>query len=310
MRACFNSWRDWRSAARCPTHWALNFSPLCCILAPAKISSDLCIAKSSCTCNKYSTCKFLIGEWQSPHPTIFISGEKIPCTCLREKAWKCKRKHWRNWGCCWRRRWWWWWCTYHQLRETEKFHKVCFCEIASVFTLNVTKCNGIEHGLKCINIWERDHHPQEEEEFSRLSESTNKTKRKKGDFFQRLDWDCLLTRIVFIVGCEKIQRARQRSSIAVREFLFVFLTNITNDLVHINGMDGAPVNSWQAFLEYKRTGFESRRRSLEVFVSTTTILFVSHCCKFFPAFDEKCFFVVVISSTNCLTTSVVCWRND
>jgi hypothetical protein len=51
---------------------------------------------------------------------------------------------------------------------------------------------------------ERDHHPQEEEEFSRLSESTNKTKRKKCDFFQRLDWDCLLTRIVFIVGCEKI----------------------------------------------------------------------------------------------------------
>jgi len=158
---------------------------------------------------------------------------------------------------------------------------------------------------------ERDHHPQEEEEFSRLSESTNKTKCKKGDFFQRLDWDCLLTRIVFIVGCEKIQRERQRCSIAVREFLFVFLTNVTNDLVHINGMNGAPVNSWQAFLEYKRTGFESRRRrSLEVFVSTTTILFVSHCCKFFPAFDEKCFFVVVISSTDCLTTSVVCWRND
>lgn len=91
---------------------------------------------------------------------------------------------------------------------------------------------------------DRDRHPQEEEEeFSRLSESTNKTKCKKDDFFQRLDWDCLLTRIVFIVGCEKIQRARQRCSIAVREFLFVLLTSVTNDLVHINGMDGAPVNS-------------------------------------------------------------------
>lgn len=41
---------------------------------------------------------------------------------------------------------------YHQLRKTENFDKVSFRKIACVFSLDVAKCNSIQHRLQCVNV--------------------------------------------------------------------------------------------------------------------------------------------------------------